>query len=223
MGVSSQYVANSSSIADGAVSEAKLASQACSVAKMKKEGTSGHVLTSNGAGAVPSYQAPAAVTLDVVKIESQTLASTANNITFSSLDTAYNKFNINIFAKGHTDANSPLLMQFNADTGNNYSNMTLYQQTTTLTNDYNATRANLQIIADPLGNGTTASSDITICNMTLPAGGNHGVVSHSIRGDTEIVMQSGTWINANKITSIKLYLATGNFAVGTTAVIYGFK
>jgi len=57
MGVSSQYIASSSSIADGAVSEAKLAAEACSAAKMKKEGTAGEVLTSNGAGAIPSYQA----------------------------------------------------------------------------------------------------------------------------------------------------------------------
>lgn len=61
-GVSSQYIATSSSIADGAVSEAKLADQACSAAKMKWEGAAGQVLTSNGAGAIPSYQAVGAGT-----------------------------------------------------------------------------------------------------------------------------------------------------------------
>lgn len=59
MGVASMYIASSSSIADGAVSEAKLAAEACSAAKMKKEGVANQVLTSNGAGAVPSYKAPA--------------------------------------------------------------------------------------------------------------------------------------------------------------------
>lgn len=56
MGVSSMYVADSASIADGAVSEAKLAAQACSAAKHKNEGNAGEVLTSNGAGSAPSYQ-----------------------------------------------------------------------------------------------------------------------------------------------------------------------
>lgn len=59
MGVASMFIASSSSIADGAVVESKLALEAVSAAKMKKEGTATHVLTSNGAGAIPSYQAPA--------------------------------------------------------------------------------------------------------------------------------------------------------------------
>jgi len=54
MPVTSMYVASSASIADSAVTESKLAADACSAAKIKKEGTSGQVLTSNGAAAIPS-------------------------------------------------------------------------------------------------------------------------------------------------------------------------
>lgn len=83
MGVSSQYVADSSSIADGAVSEAKLAAQACSAAKMKKEGTSGHVLTSNGAGAVPSYQATGAVATGWIVQETKVISSAVQTSDFA--------------------------------------------------------------------------------------------------------------------------------------------
>lgn len=63
MGIATSYIASSAMIAAGSVTEAKLAAEACSAAKMKKEGTATQVLTSNGAGAVPSYQnLPAAVT-----------------------------------------------------------------------------------------------------------------------------------------------------------------
>jgi hypothetical protein len=56
------YISSSADLIDGCVTEAKLAAEACSAAKMKKEGTATHVLTSNGAGAVPSYQAVGAAT-----------------------------------------------------------------------------------------------------------------------------------------------------------------
>lgn len=81
--MASMFIASSSSIADGAVSEEKLADQACSAAKMKKEGTSGHVLTSNGAGAIPSYQAATGGTGGLTLVSTQTASS--NEITFSSL------------------------------------------------------------------------------------------------------------------------------------------
>jgi hypothetical protein len=64
-GVSGSYISISSQLKDSAVTEAKLAAEACSAAKMKKEGTATHVLTSNGAGAVPSYQAVSSGVPDV--------------------------------------------------------------------------------------------------------------------------------------------------------------
>lgn len=51
------YVSSSADLIDGCVTEAKIADEGITTAKMKKEGTATHVLTSNGAGAVPSYQA----------------------------------------------------------------------------------------------------------------------------------------------------------------------
>lgn len=56
-GISGSYISLAAQIKDNSLTEAKLASESCSAAKMKKEGISGQVLTSNGAGAVPSYQA----------------------------------------------------------------------------------------------------------------------------------------------------------------------
>lgn len=51
------FIVGATQVGAGAITETMLAAQACSAAKMKKEGTATHVLTSNGAGAVPSYQA----------------------------------------------------------------------------------------------------------------------------------------------------------------------
>lgn len=92
MGIASMYVASSSSIADGAVTEAKLAAEACSAAKMKKEGTATHVLTSNGAGAVPSYQAiPAGGFTGWSLVETKVVDSAIQTYDITVVgDTAYN-------------------------------------------------------------------------------------------------------------------------------------
>lgn len=85
MGVATTYLASSAQIADNSVTNAKLAAEACSASKMKKEGTATHVLTSNGAGAVPSYQAlPAGTTTGWALIERKVLAANAQNVDFAS-------------------------------------------------------------------------------------------------------------------------------------------
>lgn len=59
-------------IADGAVATADIAANAVTVAKMAREGTTGQVLTSNGAGSDPSYQ-----TISTTPTTAQVLSATA--------------------------------------------------------------------------------------------------------------------------------------------------
>ena len=59
-------------IADANVTTAKVAANAVTVAKMAREGSSGQVLTSNGAGSDPSYQ-----TISTTPTTAQVLTATA--------------------------------------------------------------------------------------------------------------------------------------------------
>ena len=59
-------------IADANVTGAKIAANAVTVAKMAREGSSGQVLTSNGAGSDPSYQ-----TISTTPTTAQVLSATA--------------------------------------------------------------------------------------------------------------------------------------------------
>lgn len=59
-------------IADSAVTTAKIAANAVTVAKLAREGSSGQVLTSNGAGSDPSYQ-----TISTTPTTAQVLTATA--------------------------------------------------------------------------------------------------------------------------------------------------
>ena len=110
MGVATMGVFSSSSIADGVVTEAKLATEACSAAKMKKEGTATQVLTSNGAGSVPSYQA-VGVSGSWSFISEGTLSS--NTLTFSGLS---GQSIYMLVLKGFQASDNVVLMNVNGDT-----------------------------------------------------------------------------------------------------------
>lgn len=127
MGVASMYIASSSSIANGAVSEAKLATAAVSVAKMKNEGTATQVLTSNGAGSPPSYQPAGAVSGTWTLVSEGTLAS--NTLTFSSLSGQYLYM---LVFKGFQASDNVVLMEVNGDsTAAHYTYQEFYYSSTT--------------------------------------------------------------------------------------------
>jgi hypothetical protein len=149
MGVSSQYVASSASIADGAVSEAKLAAEACSAAKMKKEGTATHVLTSNGAGAIPSYQAVPAGTSSLTLVGEYSLAS--NTLTMSSLSGQYMYI---IVGSGFNASDNVVLMTINGDT--TATHYTCQQQTASSTTLGGARVNTPRIIDAPATNGSAS-------------------------------------------------------------------
>jgi len=112
MGVATMGVFSSSSIADGVVTNAKLAAEACSASKMKKEGTASWVLTSNGGGSVPSYQVVGGITSPMSLISTANFSSDKADFTGLSGDNIY-FFTIDV---SKTDATSTYLEIFaNAD------------------------------------------------------------------------------------------------------------
>lgn len=222
MGVSSQYVASSASIADGSVTEAKLAAQACSAAKMKKEGTAGHVLTSNGTGAVPSYQPAGAAAMDYELISTQTLVATANSIEFSGIS-GYARYKILFDVCGHTDAGSSMLaLEVNGDsTTSDYSHIVTYSNGTTQTLSYATTEANFA-----LGGMQTyqISGEIMISDLR-PTVKYVSAIFAQMGGTNTAYMFNlqGFWEKDEAITQLKLLCTSGNFKVGSTASIYGIR
>jgi len=235
MGVSSQYVASSASIADGAVieakigalavSEAKLKAEACSAAKMKKEGTSGHVLTSNGAGAVPSYQAVAAAAQDCVMIERQTLAASASSISFTGFAAGYKSFRVVYQLKVKNSFDAPRFVLNNDTTADIYKqNYESIANTTHSTNDLSTTYILLSSsnsgntdeyhgYLDILNEGTTCYRSFFGQSVFMTG------ASNSNQNRVE-----GLYKSTSDITRIDIASADADgLAIGTIATLYGFK
>jgi hypothetical protein len=226
MGVSSQYVASSASIADAAVTEAKLSNEACSAAKMKKEGTADYVLTSNGAGAVPSYKSLGAVSGDWVKISTTTLASAGNVITISSgLGATYKAFYFVFDWVATASQQRYWCIQVNADTtSTNYICQYIYESTVgqgvngALAGYYcgscgNAT-GNIGTAEGMLTNNSRYIQSLSYVSMNNKTGG---------RDFQSAMMGNGTYYGSATISRLDFKIDGDTFGIGSTVTIYGVK
>jgi hypothetical protein len=161
-------------------------------------------------------------------IATTTLGSNAANITFSSISSAYTDLRIVLVVKGDSSTNADLLVQFNSDTGSNYSTTALYTNGSTVTNYRQTSQAFITAATilfpnlsrgDYRGLGTVDIFSYSgSTNKTLL-----GTGSNDQNGAGFVSRQVGLWRNTSAINSVKLYPASGTFAIGDTATLYGIK
>jgi len=159
-------------------------------------------------------------------IATTTLGSNAANITFSSITSAYTDLRIVLVVKGDSSTNADLQVQFNSDTGSNYSYTALYANGSSVTSYRGSTQTSIiaaSIVFPNLSRGDYrgfATVDIFSyagsTNKTLL-----GTGSNDQAGAGFVSRQVGLWRSTSAINSIKLYPASGTFATGDTATIYG--
>lgn len=222
------FIVGATQVTNGSISEVKLAAEACSAAKMKKEGTATHVLTSNGAGAVPSYQViPAAATGDLAKIEVLTLGGDATSLTSAAITAStYSGFVVYYRILNAGAGISGVGLRINADTGaNQYLCNTMDRASSTIAAaDRSLTYFEIQGSANP-----SASDTLTgVIHITNLASG-YRAIEHagSVQATTpsmrQAVSSNGFWKSTTEISTIGLCCATGNMAAGTTFTIWGLK
>jgi hypothetical protein len=155
-------------------------------------------------------------------IATQTLASAAAGITFSSIAASWTDLRLVLTGTVATAADN-VRFQFNGDTATNYS----------------GTRLN--------GDGTSASSarstSLTIgsliisCSATIPcmgvldifsyAGSTYkttlGTSSSDQNGSGRVEQMVHLWRSTAAVTSIYVFGAASNLKIGTTATLYGIK
>lgn len=158
-------------------------------------------------------------------VASITLASTVSSVTFSGIPQTYT--DLVIVAQPVGDNNGENVgMQFNGDTGNNYSYTDLRGNGTTASSTRASNFARINF-TDLIGTTSTAGNLTIIANVMNYANTNvnksvlirSNQTTNTFPGTEAIV---GLWRNTNAVTSIRFVQSgSANFISGTTFNIYG--
>ena len=156
-------------------------------------------------------------------IATQTLASAASSITFSSIAASWTDLKLILVATATTAAPDAII-RFNNDTGTNYSRTNLIGTgSSAISNRYSNT-ANLELDYSGISTATPSFYEIDIFSY---AGSTYKTLlcktAEDKSGSGDVFANVGLWRSTTAITSIKLELSAYNYAIGTTATLYGIK
>ena len=158
-------------------------------------------------------------------IATTTLGSAALTITFSSISSAYTDLRLQIvWTKESTGLNQPIGLQFNSDTGTNYSTTFLYGTGAAAASNRATTQARVFNFSNADDSSTTVPKLASI-DVFSYAGSTNKTALCAVSGDKNgsgaVERQVGLWRSTSAITSITITTPSGNLAVGTTATLYG--
>jgi hypothetical protein len=159
-------------------------------------------------------------------------AGGASSIDFSSIPNTYTDLTLKLSLKNDRDYNfDNCYLQFNADTGSNYSSRLVYGWNSPGSSSSSAV-ANIEYIyavgskiSGSVGN-TFSNTEIYIPNY---AGSNQKILSTDAvnEGNTATDILVGfaaqRWTGTAAINAIKIYSISGNFVQYSTASLYGIK
>ena len=160
-------------------------------------------------------------------IATTTLGSAQGSITFSSISGSFTDLVLVITPKQSTMSNYGV--QFNSDTGTNYSNTYIAGNGSAASSSRFSSAAQIRVSAQLYGtaanndgimimnfmNYSNTTTNKTMLSRTSLGGGS---------GDTGAGADVGLWRSTSAITSIYIFpLSGGNFNSGTTATLYGIK
>lgn len=153
-------------------------------------------------------------------IATTTLGSAASSITFSSISSAYTDLRV-VMVASITGGSDDLKLQFNSDTGTNYSDTILKGNGTSATSRSNTSGTFAYLDWD--GALSTTWSMYTTDVFSYAGSTYKTILSTSSadkNGSGGLDRIVSLWRSTSAINTIKLFSGT-NFATGTTATLYG--
>ena len=153
----------------------------------------------------------------MIPIATNTLTATATTITFSSIPQTYTDL---VLVSSFSSGNNDEKLQFNADTGANYSWSRLYGDGTSAGAGTSPTPT---YIRNTGGDLTTQQNTIinifnyanaTTFKTTIGRGNNTAA---------QVTFTIGLWRSTAAITSITYSVSSNTFSVGSTFTLYGIK
>jgi len=157
-------------------------------------------------------------------IATTTLGTAAASVTFSTISGSYTDLVLVTSTKMAT-ADKSLALQFNGDTGTNYSITNLYGSGTAGGSFRLSTQSNM--LLDNYGYIDTVNFKSTIISIQNYSNNTtyKTVLSRANNASTGVDAIVGLWRNTAAITSITLITQQGgsNFVTGSTFTLYGIK
>lgn len=188
-------------------------------------GTSGQVLTSNGASSLPTWQDAGGSGGAWVRI-SQTIASNDATVEFTDLDSTYSLYQVVITGVQSVNDSTNFLMRTSTNNGVSFdSGATNYAYAT----DGNGSMSNssaIQINAGALGNNTNEKSDMMVYIFNPSATTFTNVVIHGVLMNSVTTAQGidsrGQRRSAADVDAIQFLYNNGNISTGTFT-LYGLS
>ena len=157
-------------------------------------------------------------------IATQTLASAAATITFSSIAASWTDLKL-VLVGTFSSAGADVRCRFNSDSATNYSNTTLYGTGTAAGSGKGTSVTQIRLFW--ISGGSTTIPQLCTADIFSYAGSTNKTVLTTEANDNN---GSGTvgntvqlWRSTSAITQIDLTLSAGNFNSGFTATLYGIK
>ena len=152
------------------------------------------------------------------QIATQTLGSSAASVTFSNLPTIYTDLVLVINGSSANDSNGQI--QFNGDTGNNYSMTVLQGNGSSATSSRTSSTSNFLGFTTGTGSAAPGVGVTNIMNYTNNSTfktslSRHGASTTSTRAVV------GLWRSTRPIYEIRIFTDNTNFAIGTVFTLYG--
>ena len=150
-------------------------------------------------------------------IATQTLGSAAASVIFSSIPQGYTDIRVVVV----TAVNTSTYMQFNSDSGSNYSLTEIWAGSSANSERATSiTRMDLRNSNSTLGNNMATIDIMNYSNSTT-----NKTVLTAIRDGLydRVYRQVQLWRNTASITTIRFFPDTGNFPIGSTFSIYGIQ
>jgi hypothetical protein len=161
--------------------------------------------------------------LTYVPIATTAIGSAASSYTFSSIPSTYTDL-ILISNLGQSINGTTLSIQFNGDTGTNYSITELYGNGSSASSSTNSNQTSIYLennIAAALSVSTSIIVNVmnysnTITNKTIISRANN---TDSTTPGTNTTI--GLWRSTSAINSLTIKVSSGNIITGSTFTIYG--
>ena len=162
-------------------------------------------------------------------IATTTLGTAAATITFSSIPATYTDIRLVFVSNNTRSAGGGYSLIINGDSGANYSQTTLSGNGSTAVSNRQTSANQIDGWNDQFGSTNTAMRLLATYDFMSYAGSTYKTClvtgSYDYNGSGSTLRFVNLWRNTAAITSLTLnaIFASTNFAVGTTATLYGIK